>query len=316
MNNLAPTAKTPLPIAVIGVGKIGSTFAYQLARAGYDVTVIARPDSLRLQQLQRDQGIILKTGERAEVRVADKLDEEAAYPLILVTTPAHQVDAVLPALQRSKAQCVQFMFLTFEPERLTDAIGSHRCSFGMPAVMVMTDSEGRIKPTIISSLKTLHGDQRWADLFSSAGIPSAFEPDMSLWLRCEAPLTAATQSIAVAGQRRGGGATWAEAKAVARGLHGGFAIVKGLGYRLYPSKKSMMYSVPNFLIAFLLWVLSRIPAMRENLATGLNECRALIDTMVAAAAKTKPPLPEAAKALIAIKPTEESGIRLEPNERA
>lgn len=132
MKNIAPAAKSPLSIAIIGAGKIGSTFAYQLARAGHDVTVIARPDSLRFQQLQRDQGIILKTGERAEVRVADKLDEEAAYNLVVVTTPAHQVDAVLPALQRSKAQWVQFMFLTFEPERLRDAIGP-RCSFGMPA---------------------------------------------------------------------------------------------------------------------------------------------------------------------------------------
>ena len=181
-----------------------------------------------------------------------------------------------------------------------------RCSFGMPAVMAMTDSEGRIKPTIISSMKTKHGDQRWAELFRSAGVPSAFEPEMALWLRCETPFTASIQSIAVAGQRRGGGATWAEAKAVALGLHGGFAIVKGLGYRLYPYTKSTMYSVPNFMIALLLWVFSRIPAMRENLATGLNECRALIDTMVAAAAKAQPPLPAAAKALLAIKPTEET----------
>ena len=308
MKKIAQAAKSPLSIAVIGAGKIGSTFAYQLARAGHDVTVIARPASLRLQQLQRDQAIILKTGERAEVRVADKLDEEAAYNLVVVTTPAHQVDAVLPALQRSKAQWVQFMFLTFEPERLRDAIGSHRCSLGMPLPLMATmDSEGRIKPTIINSLKTKHGDQRSAKLFSSAGVPSAFEPEMALWLRCEAPVTVASQSIAVAGQRRGGGATWTEAEAVARGLHGGFAIVKGLGYRLYPSTKSTMYSVPNFLIAFLLWVFSRIPAMRELQATGLNECRALIDTMVAAAAKAKPPLPAAAKALLAIKPTEESG---------
>ena len=307
MKNIAPAAKSPLSIAVIGAGKIGSTFAYQLARAGHDVTVIARPDSLRLQQLQRDQAIILKTGERAEVRVADKLDEEAAYNLVVVTTSAHQVDAALPALQRSNAQWVQFMLVTCEPERLRDVIGSHRCSFGMPSVMATMDSEGRIKPTIINSLKTKHGDQRWAELFSSAGIPSAFEPEMALWLRCEAPLTAAIQSIGVAGQRRGGGATWAESKAVARGLHGGFAIVKGLGYRLYPSTKSTMYSLPNFLIASLLWVFSRIPALRELQATGLNECRALIDTMVAAAAKAKPPLPAAAKALLAIKPTEESG---------
>src|SRR5215469_12403237 len=121
MTTIAHAVRSPLSIAVIGGGKIGSTFAYQLARAGHHVTVIARPDSLRLRQLQRDQAILLKTGERAEVRVADKLDEDVAYNLVVVTTPAHQVDAVLPALQRSKAQYVQFMFLTFEPERLTDA---------------------------------------------------------------------------------------------------------------------------------------------------------------------------------------------------
>ena len=46
-------------------------------------------------------------GDRAEVHLADKLDEETAYNLIVVTTPAHQVDAVLPALQRSKAQWVR-----------------------------------------------------------------------------------------------------------------------------------------------------------------------------------------------------------------
>jgi hypothetical protein len=57
----------------------------------------------------------------------------------------------------------------------------------MPFVMAMTDSQGRLKPTIISGLKTKHGDQRWAELFSSSGIPSSFEPEMTLWLRCEDP---------------------------------------------------------------------------------------------------------------------------------
>jgi 2-dehydropantoate 2-reductase len=101
--------------------------------------------------------------------------------------------------------------------------------------MATMDSEGRIKSTFINSLKTLHGHQRLAERFNSAGVPSAFEPEMALWLRCEAPLLVAIQSIALAGQRRrGGGATWAEAKAVARGLHGGFAIVKGPGVSPLP----------------------------------------------------------------------------------
>jgi 2-dehydropantoate 2-reductase len=179
MNSVALVAKSPLSIAVIGVGRIGSTFAYQLARAGHDVTVIARPGSMRLQQLRRDHGIVLKTGERAEMRVADELDEQTAYDLVVVTMLAHQVDVLLPALQRSKAQCVHFMFVTFEPERLRDAIGNHRCTFGMPAVMATLDSEGKLKPTI-SRQKTLHSDQRWVELFRGAGMPSASEADMLL----------------------------------------------------------------------------------------------------------------------------------------
>jgi hypothetical protein len=43
-----------------------------------------------------------------------------------------------------------------------------------------------------------------------------------------------------------------------------------------------MNSLPNFVLAFLMWVFSRIPAMRELLATGFNECHALIDTIVTA----------------------------------
>jgi 2-dehydropantoate 2-reductase len=39
-----------LSIAIIGGGRIGSAYAYQLARAGHDVTVVARPGSRRLDE--------------------------------------------------------------------------------------------------------------------------------------------------------------------------------------------------------------------------------------------------------------------------
>ena len=82
-----------LRIAVLDVGNIGSTFAFQLVRSGgHDVTVIARPGSTRLKQLQRDAAIIDVMGERATVRVADTLDERTAYDLLIVTLLAHQVD--------------------------------------------------------------------------------------------------------------------------------------------------------------------------------------------------------------------------------
>jgi 2-dehydropantoate 2-reductase len=162
---------SPLRIAVLGVGKIGSAFAFQLARTGnHDVTVVARPGSARLQQLQRDNGIVNIKGERASVRVTDSLDEETSCDLVIVTLLAFQVDAVLPALQRSKAKCIQFMFVTFEPERLRDAVGVERCSFGMPFVQAIFDKDGKLNATIgAGGQKTIMCQQRWVDVFNAAG---------------------------------------------------------------------------------------------------------------------------------------------------
>lgn len=50
-----PMPLSPLRVAVLGAGSIGSSFAFQLAKVGgHDVTVIARPNSLRLKQLRQE----------------------------------------------------------------------------------------------------------------------------------------------------------------------------------------------------------------------------------------------------------------------
>ncbi len=297
----ASPSSSPLAIAVIGLGGIGSMFAYHLARAGHAVTAIARPGSPRLAQLQRDGGLVTTTGERAAVRVADALDEATAYDLVVVTTLAHQVDAVLPALQRSPARHVQFMFNTFDPERLRAAVGAERCSLGMPFVRARVDGAGAFDGQTNPGQKTLHGDPRWADVFRAAGLPSAVEPDMALWLRCHVPMCIAFESISIAGERRGGGASWAEAMTVARGMRGGFAVLRGLGYRIYPSAKAMFSRCPTGVLACLLWSISRITSFRELLATGTQECRALVDGM-SAAATGRPTLDAAVAALTAARP--------------
>ena len=176
------------------------------------------------------------------------------------------------------------------------------CTFGMPFVMATVKSDGRLASTINRRQKTLHGDVRWVELFEAADIPSAFEPDMLLWLRCHVPMCISFESISIAGQQRGAGASWAESIVVARGMQGGFAILRGLGYRLYPSAKSVLSSCPTILVASLLWAISRITSFRELLAIGANECRALVDSVVAAAADVKPGLPAAVAAVSAMKP--------------
>ncbi len=285
-------SSSPLNIAVVGVGSIGSTFAFHLARTGgHDVTAVARAGSPRLRQLRRDGGIVDVKGGRVDVRVADALDEQAPYDLVIVTLLDHQVDAVLPALQRSAAKCIQFMFNTFEPERLQDAVGLERCSFGMPFVQAQLDHDGRLKARVGAlGQKTLMGQRRWVDLFNEAGLPAALEPRMALWLRCHVPLCVAFESASVAGQRRGGGASWGEAITIARGVQESFALIKALGHPLYPRAKARLNGCPAWVLASVLWFMSRIRSFRELLATGENECRALVDVLLAAAARSDPPV--------------------------
>ncbi|NTF09302.1 ketopantoate reductase family protein [Agrobacterium rubi] len=272
----------------MGVGGIGSTFAFHLAsRGGHEVMVIARPGSDRLRQLLADSGIVSTKGEHVAVGVSDKLDEDQPYDLVIVTLLAHQVDAVLPALQRSAARNILFMFNNFEPERLQDAIGTERSAFGMPFVQASFDTDGRLKAVVgAAGQKTKLSDQRWVDLFSQAGLPAVLETDMLLWLRCHAPLCVAFESISIAGVRRGTGASWKEALNIAHGVYESFRLVRGHGYRLYPSGKAWLDRSPAWVPASMLWSLSRIRSFRELLATGAGECRALIDIMAEAAPRS------------------------------
>ena len=287
-----PATSPPLRIAILGVGKIGSAFAFQLVRVGgHDVTVIARPDSVRLKQLECDQAIVDVQGERARVRVASRLDEETPYDLLIITLLAHQTDPLLPALRRSAASCVQFMFNTFQPERLQGAIGVERCAFGMPFVQATLDGDGRLEVTIgAAGQKTIMSRQCWVDVFNAAGLPSALEAEMPLWLRCHVPLCVAFESVSVAGERRGGGAAWGEALVLARGVHASFALIKSLGYDIYPRSKMRIDGSPIWVMAAMLWFMSRIRSFRELLATGEAECAALVDAMVSAAPLGRAPV--------------------------
>ena len=260
-----------------------------------------------MQQLERDQSIVDMKGERAEVRVADTLDETIPYDLILVTLQAHQVDAVLPGLQRTAAKWIQFMFNTFDPERLRDAVGAERCSFGMPFVQATINSDGKLKATIgAGGQKSKMNHHGSLNVFIAAGLPAVFEPNMLLWLRCHVPMGAAFESVCVAGVRRGGGASWGECKVIARGMQESFRLIERLGYKLYPWGKSLLNASPTWVPASVLWFMSRVTSFRELLATGINECRALVDVLVAIAPRANPPV--LVSRIQAMKPADELSI--------
>jgi 2-dehydropantoate 2-reductase len=90
-------------VLIYGAGVIGSVYAVRLAKAGYEVTVMARGD--RLEAIRagglRIRHVFLEDEERADVRLARSLGPEQEYGLVLVTVRAGQIDGAL----RDVARC-------------------------------------------------------------------------------------------------------------------------------------------------------------------------------------------------------------------
>lgn len=243
----------------------------------------------RLEFLQREQAIVQQNGERAKVSVAAALDEKTEWELVLVTVLATQVAAVLPALKASAAKRVMFMFNTFEDLRpLREAVGAERFSFGFPGGVFCLLHEGKIDPQIRPG--TTVDDPQFARLFSDAGIPTVVEADMQSWLRTHAAMVVPLMSIGVLVHARGSGVTWKEASAYAHVFVVGMRIVTSLGNALLPSSLASMAKLPKFLMAVMLWALSRTKMLRDLGALGAAEPRMLIDMMSSASPAMAEPL--------------------------
>lgn len=100
----------------------------------------------------------------------------------------------------------------------------------------------------------------------------------------------AFESISVVGESRGGGASWGEARIIARGVQASFGLLKALGYQIYPASKQRLARLPVPVLTAILWGLSRVRNFRELLATGKIECQNLVDDMLAAAAQSRVPI--------------------------
>jgi len=270
-------------IAIIGGGGIGSAVAYQLANAGHTVTIVARPGSARLAQLERDGAVVLASGEQAKVGTASSLTPRDNIDLVLVTVQAHQLGPVLPYLQTAAAQSILFLTNNWNPQAVRDTIGP-RAEFGMPFIQASLDKDGQLTFNL-GYQKSFLSSQQWVDVFSSAGIPALLEPDMPHWLRCHAPICVAFEGASAAAVRRNSGASWAEAMVYARGVHAAFALLEKQGVELYPWGKVWINRAAPHAFASVLWGMTKAKSVRDLLSLGVSECRAIVGEMLKSAAE-------------------------------
>jgi len=267
-----------MEILVIGAGRIGSTFAFHLALAGHQVTVVARGS--RLNALRQDGAIINADGRSAPVRVVDAIDEAAPHELVIVTVLESQVDVLLPTLARSAARTVLLMFNTFRgTERYRAAIGPTRFAFGFPKMTAFLEN-GRLKCRVAGQgLVTTVSSHACAELFRSAGLPADMEQDMDAFLRSHAAFVVPLFVAGLWMWKRESGLSWAEARRLVDAWVEGFALVRGLGHPLIPRIVAVLAAMPEPVSTALLWAFSRSADARNVGAFGPAETRWLIDSM-------------------------------------
>jgi 2-dehydropantoate 2-reductase len=275
-------------IAIVGSGGIGSTFAVQLARAGHEVTVVAR--GKRLAQLQERAGVATADGDVVSVTLSEALDPAVPYDLVLVSVLAHQVAPLLSALTSSSARRIMFMFNTFEPlQPLQAAVGAERFAFGFPSIMAGIDAQGRLQSSIQSrGMLTTVTDQGLAEVFSAAGIPAVVSTQMESWLRCHAAVVVPFILASAKAQARHAGITWREAIELAQAIEEGFDLVRELGHAVTPRPVSVIDRLPASAKAAILWSATRSEPIRTNGAAAVREAHHLIAAMLAAAPSALP----------------------------
>jgi 2-dehydropantoate 2-reductase len=281
-------------IAIVGGGRIGSAFAFRLARAGHSVTVVAR--GARLAALREAGAIATVNDERAPVQVAAELDVSVPYDLVLVTVLAHQVERLLPTLQASLAQTVMLMFNTFERlDRWRGALGAQRFAFGFPN-MISFLVEGKLRSLVDGpGMVTTLSNDKWAAEFQRAGFPTEVEPDMESFLRSHVAFYVPSLVAALLVWKRPSGLTWREAATLAAAMQEALSIVQGLGHTLKPKPVAWMARLPAFLLTVMTWAFARTRSLKDLGEFGPTEARNLIDAMAAAA-------PGKANKLLAIRP--------------
>jgi 2-dehydropantoate 2-reductase len=279
----------PMKIVLIGAGRIGSTVAFHLAKAGHQITVVAR--GARLDTLNREGAIVTTGGQRAPITVIASLDPVTPYDLAIVTVPEHQVAPLLSIVAASSAKTILLMFNTFQGTELyRSAVGAERFAFGFPNMMAYL-VEHRLSfevngPGMVTTLMS----PDLATLFEQAGMPAEVESDMDAFLRSHAALAVPLFLAALLTWQRKVNLTWTEARQLNAAWKEGFDLVRSLGHSLKPRVVAKLSRMPSSARTGFLWLFSRAKIVKNVGEFGPMETRWLIDSMAAAAPGRTPHL--------------------------
>jgi 2-dehydropantoate 2-reductase len=186
-------------ILVFGAGALGTLYAARLARAGHEVSMLAR--GRRLEEL-RARGVRLRgrRGETsgADVRIVERVGD-APRDLIVVLVRRQQVDAVLPLLATEDGDASDVLVMVNVASgydawrealgpRLVVGFAGATASFDADGALVHRLAPGFLQPTVLGEPDGARTPRvaRIAEALSGAGFPVQVRSDMEDWQRSHA----------------------------------------------------------------------------------------------------------------------------------
>ncbi|MGO1057727.1 ketopantoate reductase family protein [Planococcus sp. FY231025] len=200
-------------ILIYGVGPFGSLFAERLAEAGHSVSLL---DHGERQEELKAYGVVTentKTGMQTVTRlpVVDRLEEDAAYDLVILPVRKNLISGILPILAANK-RVPTFLFMMNNAagqEELVNALGKERVMSGFPLpggfkkghVMHMLPVDGK-KPMALpigepDGSVTARTREVAAILDSMRGYRAEIQTDIDDWLKTHVALLVPTLAPAV-----------------------------------------------------------------------------------------------------------------------
>ena len=196
-------------ILIYGSGVIGSIYALRFAKAGHEVSVLARGD--RLKAL-RERGVVIRQifldkEEQADVDVLDAIPSDRHFDIIIAAVRSGQVTSVLREIAKlPKPEACVVLGNNLGDFSEQESLAGPECfilGFGAfggyreVGTIVYLDGRTKEKPYPENRSKTTLGAvssraegalEMVREVFTSSGLPCTVCGDMPSWLLCHAAL--------------------------------------------------------------------------------------------------------------------------------
>lgn len=259
-----PQGEGSMRLLIYGAGVIGSLYAVLFSEAGYDTSVYARGERLKVL---KNKGLLYldhKKVRRVKVRVLEKLQPEDVYDFIFLTVRKEQLYQALEELKGNKSGCIVTMVNALDDYGKWEAVcGRGRILPAFPGggggihgdVLKGALVPGFVQPTTFGEIAGIKSERAkdLAGIFQRAGIPCQQVRDMRLWQLCHLALVVPLADAyyeAKDPQRAGRERELMEK--TARRLKRNFCFIKKHRGKLSPGKMHLFRFVPVPLLALAL----------------------------------------------------------------